>query len=200
MLYSNEEISVTKKEMDWGTSFSINAGEAGERRSFMPLPCREFTRVYEGMNEYLVIGHTRKGKPCIKQSTMSKEIYLLLSAKGHNKELLPGNGRIYAMTKDFDKFYVIAKGYGGEGELAKKSKWDVFLLYSPKDCIFRVKYRGASKEIPNDIFLISNGVVFKSNINEIEELCKNLNIEVPCKIMQEKSGRKIFGNDWKKIR
>lgn len=119
---------------------------------------------------------------------------MMLSAEGGYTRR--GNGTIKVLSSQKDKFEVMARGNGADGDAGRIGYWDCLLLKAPDtDAIVRVRTSGAGYGTPSDLYVIHESAVYHCHLAELEECCEALGIEVPCEVVNGDDGIQ-FGNDW----
>lgn len=192
MLYSNQKIEAVERNMDFGTIYQVGMGEVGRGRKFMALTCPKDTIVQKGMNSDLTIGQTKTGKPRI-ISKKDDTLYMILSSEGGYTRR--GDGTIRILKSEKDKFEILARGNGADGDAGRIGFWDCVLLKVPyTDAIVRVRTSGRVDGNPSDLYVIHQGNVYHCHLCELEECCESLGIPVPCEIINDDDYR--FGDDW----
>ena len=193
MLYSNQTLKATERKFDFGIIHQIGMGEHGRGRKFMALTCPENSIIKKGLNQDYTIGKTKSGKPKVIKK-FDETLYMLLSAEGDYTRR--GNGTIMVLANQKDKFEVLSRGNGADGEAGRIGFWVCMLLQVPNtDAIIRVRTSGAGYGTPSDLYVIHHGNVYHCHITELEECCESLGTEVPCKIVNTEDGLH-FGKDW----
>lgn len=193
MLYANQKMEATEKTLDFGTIYQVGMGEVGRGRKFMALTCPKDTLIQEGMNPDFTVGTTKSGKPRINQKA-DDTLYMMLSAEGGYTRR--GNGTIKVLESQKEKFEVMARGNGADGDAGRIGFWDCLLLKAPNtDAIVRVRTSGSGYGTPSDLYVIHESVVYHCYIDELEDCCEALGIEVPCELVNDDDGLQ-FGNDW----
>lgn len=193
MLYANQKMEATERTMEFGTIYQIGMGEVGRGRKFMALTCPKDTKIEKGLNPDFTIGTTKSGKPRINKKA-DNTLYMMLSAEGGYTRR--GNGTIKVLESQREKFEVIARGNGADGDAGRIGFWDCMLLKAPNtDAIVRVRTSGSGYGTPSDLYVIHENAVYHCHLDELEECCEALGIEVPCKMENGDDGIQ-FGNDW----
>ena len=193
MLYANQKMEATERTMEFGTIYQIGMGEIGRGRKFMTLTCPKDTTIESGMNTDYTIGTTKSGKPRLNKKS-DNTLYMMLSAEGGYTRR--GNGTIKVLSSQKDKFEVMARGNGADGDAGRIGFWDCLLLKAPDtDAIVRVRTSGAGYGTPSDLYVIHEGAVYHCYLADLEECCESLGIEVPCEVVNGDDGIQ-FGNDW----
>ena len=193
MLYSNKKLEETERKMEFGTIYQVGMGEVGRGRKFMALTCPKGTVIKYGMNSDFSVGTTKSGKPRINKKA-DDTLYMMLSAEGGYTRR--GNGTIKVLTSQKEKFKVMARGNGADGDAGRIGFWDCLLLKAPNtNAIVRVRTSGSGYGTPSDLYLIHESNVYHCHLDELEECCEALGIDVPCKLENSDNGLQ-FGNDW----
>lgn len=193
MLYANQKMEETERTMDFGTIYQVGMGEVGRGRKFMALTCPKGTLIQKGMNPDFTVGTTKSGKPRINKKA-DDTLYMMLSAEGGYTRR--GNGTIKVLSSQKDKFEVMARGNGADGDAGRIGYWDCLLLKAPNtDAIVRVRTSGGGYGTPSDLYVIHEGAVYHCHLSELEECCEALGIKVPCEVVNGDDGIQ-FGNDW----
>ncbi len=195
MLFSNKRLVAEERALDFGTIYQVGMGEIGRGRRFMALTCPKDTIVNEGLNSSISIGTTKSGRPRIIRQTDTTTLYMMLSAEGAYTRR--GNGTIKVLSKQQEQFKVLARGNGADGAAGRIGFWDCVLLKAPlTDAIVRVRTSGSGYGIPSDLYVIHEGCVYHCYIENLEECCEALGIDVPCILGTGENGRLLFGDDW----
>ncbi len=193
MLYTNRNLEATERTMDFGPIYQIGMGEIGRGRKFMALTCPKDTKIEKGLNPDFTIGTTKSGKPRINKKA-DNTLYMMLSAEGGYTRR--GDGTIKVLESQREKFEVMARGNGADGDAGRIGFWDCMLLKAPNtDAIVRVRTSGAGYGTPSDLYVIHEGAVYHCHLAELEECCESLGIDVPCELVNGDDGLQ-FGNDW----
>lgn len=193
MLYVNKRMEATERTMEFGTIYQVGMGEVGRGRKFMALTCPKDTIIKKGMNPDFTIGTTKSGKPRINKKD-DKTLYMMLSAEGGYTRR--GNGTIKVLASQKEKFEVMTRGNGADGAAGRIGFWDCLLLKAPNtDAIVRVRTSGSGYGTPSDLYVIHESAVYHCHLEELEECCEALGIDVPCKLINSDDGLQ-FGNDW----
>lgn len=193
MLYSNKKIEATERTMDFGTIYQVGMGEIGRGRKFMALTCPKGTEVKKGLNPELTIGTTKSGKARINLKA-DDTMYMMLSAEGGYTRR--GNGTIKVLESQKKKFEVMARGNGADGDAGRIGYWDCLLLKAPNtDAIVRVRTSGSGYGTPSDLYIIHQNNVYHCTLEDLDDCCESLGIEIPCEVVNDEDGTH-FGNDW----
>lgn len=193
MLYANKEMKAAEREMEFGIIYQIGMGEVGRGRKFMALACPKDTKIEKGMNPNFTIGTTKSGKPRINQKA-DNTLYMMLSAEGGYTRR--GNGTIKVLASQKEKFEVMARGNGADGDAGRIGFWDCLLLKAPTtDAIVRVRTSGSGYGTPSDLYVIHQGNVYHCYLAELEECCETLGMQVTCELVKGDEGLQ-FGDDW----
>lgn len=195
MIYANRTFKATDREMDWGTLHQITMGEHGRGRKLVALTCpADIEEITVGLHKDLTIGSTKSGNPRIIKASDDK-LCMLLSAEGRYTRR--GNGTIQVLQSDTDKYSVLRRGNGADGDAGRIGYWDCMVVEAPRDHgIIKVRTGGAGYGIPADIYIINEGEVYKCKLDTIEDCCENLGIDVPCKMERDQNRNLVFGDDW----
>lgn len=198
MIYTNKDLYAQDREMDWGTLHQITMGEHGRGRQLITLPCPpDVDRITSGLHGDLSIGQTKSGRPRIVRAHDDK-LYMLLSA--HGAYTRRGNGVIYTLDRDFDKFTVLCRGNGADGDAGRIGFWDCLVLEAPlTDAIVRVRTSGAGYGTPSDLYIIHEASVYHCTIESLQECCDAIGIDVPCITKYNDNSTMVFGDDWRRI-
>lgn len=194
MLYANRDLTPEERTMDFGTIYQIGMGEVGRGRKFMAMTCTADTVIKNGMNPEFTVGRTKSGRPRINKERDPQNLYMMLSSEGGYTRR--GDGTIQVLKNQQDKFEILARGNGADGDAGKIGTWDCVLLKAPlSDAIVRVRPSGSGYGIPSDLYVIHEGSVYFCHLNELEDCCDALGIDIPCEIVNDESGLS-FGKDW----
>lgn len=195
MLYSNRTLKATDREMEWGMLHQIVMGEHGRGRKLVALTCpSEIEEIAAGLHKDLSIGSTKSGNPRIIKASDDR-LYMLLSAEGRYTRR--GNGTIQVLQSDVDKYHVLRRGNGADGDAGRIGYWDCMVVEAPsKHGIIKVRTGGAGYGTPSDIYIICGGKVYKCTLDTIADCCENLEIDIPCEIERDKNGNLAFVDDW----
>lgn len=195
MLYSNRKLKAEERVMTFGTIYQVAMGESGRGRKMMALTCPKDTIIERGLNKNLTIGKTKTGRPRINKLE-DKELYLLLSSEGGYTRR--GNGTIRVLKDKIDQFEIMARGNGADGDAGRVGYWDCMLLKvnGMVDNIIRVRSSGEGYGTPSDLYIIHKNEVYHCYLEDLEDCCDTLGIEIPCDIICTVDGFK-FGDDWR---
>lgn len=193
MFYTNTGLEKEEKEMEWGTLYQYEAGEEGRGRRLLCLPTSPNAEDIEvGLHKDLTIGFTKTGRPRVNKAQDSKMYMLLSAAGGYTRR---GNGTVQCLENQKEKIKVLAKGNGADGAAGRVGFWDVLLLEVPEEVMIRVRTSGAGYGTPSDLYIVHSGDVYHCTVSDLEELCENIGIDVPCQIKLEE-GKIFLGDDW----
>nr|DAE48579.1 MAG TPA: hypothetical protein [Caudoviricetes sp.] len=195
MLYANRSFRAKDREMDWGTLHQITMGEHGRGRKLVALTCpADIEEISAGLHKDLTIGSTKSGNPRIIKASDDR-LYMLLSAEGRYTRR--GNGTIQVLQSDVDKYHVLRRGNGADGDAGRIGYWDCMVIEAASNHgIIKVRTGGAGYGIPSDIYIIHDGKVYKCTLETLADCCENLGIDIPCKMERDKNGNLAFGDDW----
>ena len=196
MLYANKKLHSEERIMDFGTIYQVGMGESGRGRRFMALTCPKDTIVENGMNKNLSIGLTKSGRPRINAKTDTDLYMMLSSAGGYTRR---GNGTIQILATQQELFEILARGNGADGDAGRIGTWDCMLL-KVKDpnatAVVKVRTSGAGYGTPSDLYIIHNTAVYHCTIDDVEDCCEALGIDVPFNL-ESKDGELFFREeDW----
>lgn len=175
MLYFNEQVPVTDREMPFGVLSGIAVGERGRgrREIFLPTP-KDLTGEVAGMLPGYGIGTTKSGRPRIVRDS-SEELYLVLTSEDSYTRRGCGCIRVPAgQTVE-----LIARGNGADGEAGRIGTWDVVVLKANEGDIFRVTWGGYGYGIPSTYYVVHGGQVHVADQPDVEALFDHLGLEVP---------------------
>lgn len=193
MIYSNTQVEAQERTFEFGTIHQVCLGEIGRRRKLMALTCPKDLTIESGINKEISISTTRSGKPRISKIT-EDTLYMLLSSEGGYTRR--GDGTIKVLKKERDKFEILARGNGADGDAGRIGSWSCMLLkVLSTDAIVRVRTSGGGYGTPSDLYLIHNGEIYHCHIDELQDYCDGLDIDLPCEIILDNNGLK-FGDDW----
>lgn len=200
MLYTNETIKKTEKEMSWGTLTSFNMGENGRGRREIVLPSNiKENEIGKGMHPELSIGLTKAGKPRINTSRGNDgKVDLLLSS--HGGYTRRGNGVMFMPAIYQHDIEVSAVGNGADGDAGRIGYWNCAVLSVPpdKDVTICVEFSGSGDN--KMMYLVHDGKVYDSDLEHFQDMCEHLGIDSPVPLRQDEYGNVKLQNDyWKAV-
>jgi len=193
MLYSNVAVNSEVRSFEFGEISQVCLGEKGRNRQLLALTCPTETEVKKGMNPGITIGLTKSGKPRI-FTKEDNQLYMLLSSKGGYTRR--GNGSIQLLqSASGEDYQILARGRGADGDAGRIGHWDVILLKAPAEGIVRVRTGGAGYGTPSDLYLIHDNHVHHCHPDSLQDCCDQLDIELPCSILQGDDGDIVLDQD-----
>lgn len=90
----------------------------------------------------------------------------------------------------------MARGNGADGDAGRIGYWDCLLLKAPNtDAIVRVRTSSSGYGTPSDLYIIHQNNVYHCTLEDLDDCCESLGIEIPCEVVNDEDGTH-FGNDW----
>lgn len=193
MLYTNETLKITEREMKFGnvTGVVISEYGRGRREVFLPTPKGLESEISQGLTTSLTIGTSKTGRPRINKSDNS-ELYLILSTERNYTRR--GNGYVRA-PKD-QKVEIIARGNGADGDAGRIGSWDALILKAHEGDVYRVTWGGYGYGYDATFYVVMDGKVYMADQPEIEDLYDSLGVDAPFTLRFEDDSLKITSDEW----
>jgi hypothetical protein len=147
-------------------------------KSGLIISCPEDADPTIGLNKKYTVVLDANGCPEIVKQDDDPTIYFLLSSEGKGKDRL-GNGTIMILKNQCDHFKTLLVGENATVRYGIHGKWTSKLLQLRSDnAVIRVRF---GYNLPEELYIIHNGEIFSSSLDESSNFYKSTGICMPYK-------------------